>query len=63
MKLGPVSFNHTWKVSGGYDIAFLEALFLKNRFLDNCNVGNHEDGTSFEFVLRESSYASDNQTV
>ena len=56
--LGKVSFLHTWSVSGGYDPAFLEALFLKNRFLQYCNVGNHEDGTSFDFVLRESSYGT-----
>ena len=56
--LGKVAFLHTWSVSGGYDPAFLEALFLKNRFLTDTNVGNHEDGTSFDFVLRESSYGS-----
>tara|TARA_X000000950_G_scaffold288004_1_gene402767 strand:+ start:617 stop:1192 length:576 start_codon:yes stop_codon:yes gene_type:complete len=61
-KLGKVSFNHIWKVSGNYDPDFLQALFMKNRFLSHwCSVTKTADG--FEFMLKESSYASDNQVV
>ena len=33
MRLGKVSFNHVWVVTGNYDPSFLQALFMKNRFL------------------------------
>lgn len=61
-ELGKVSFNHIWSVSGNYDANFLQALFMKNRFLSHfCHTNKTANG--FEFVLKESSYGSDNQTV
>ena len=51
---GPIdNVLHVWAVSKGYSPDFLQALFLKNRFLSKTNIGNHEDGTSFDFVLSE----------